>query len=685
MSVSYDIESYIATHHPSKYDQFKKLKYNINNLNIVNPLRKKDNPETQLVRMLIDPEYCHFTCKHILGQNLMSYQSFLLKQLYAHSRPMLICTRGFGKTFCLGLYAMYRAFIRQGSKIVIVGSGFRQSKMMFEVCEKVWHQADVLRDIVGRYGLRGEENGPHYSPDKLSMVIGESEIIAIPIGIGGQKIRGFRSNCTIADEFDSHELEIFEKVIKGFGAVSENPVEKVNISAHLEAARKLGISQEEMGINIQDSFNQEIIAGTCSYADANLGNYYKKYKAIIESGGDKAKLRVALPEEYEKFEKVDPKHYCIFRVPYNLLPPGYMSDADIESARATSSSDIFNSEFGCVFMDDSSGFFKKSLIDSAIGQFHPILYGRDGAEYVIGVDPASEKDNFAIVVLEVYKNQKRVVSCYTTNRKKFNKDQADSRTSEKVFYSYAANKIYEVVKRLGIKNVLRIDIDKDGGGHSVRDELTKLATPIYEVVEFGNPKPTDNMEGLHIVNLIRFQDYEWVSDANHDLKRDMEQKNLLFPKYDPYHMLAEDMADDELKGFMKLKNINLLNNETIGDSTELMHDEIEMMKKELTSIIVTQTKTGKESWGLPTKRTDMPQNNEFKKDRYSALLMANAAANEIVKSRESYSMSDCEFYGELATKLKSTKKKKGAPEQMFYGSNPFMKQINATPCGMIRR
>jgi len=48
-------------------------------------------------------------------------------------------------------------------------------------------------------------------------------------------------------------------------------------------------------------------------------------------------------------------------------------------------------------------------------------------------------------------------------------------------------------------------------------------------------------------------------------------------------------------------------------------------------------------------------------------------------------MSDCEFYGELATKLKSTKKKKGAPEQMFYGSNPFMKQINATPCGMIRR
>ena len=35
MSVSYDIESYIATYHANKYDQFKKLKYGINNLNIV--------------------------------------------------------------------------------------------------------------------------------------------------------------------------------------------------------------------------------------------------------------------------------------------------------------------------------------------------------------------------------------------------------------------------------------------------------------------------------------------------------------------------------------------------------------------------------------------------------------------------------------------------------------------------
>ena len=232
---------------------------------------------------------------------------------------------------------------------------------------------------------------------------------------------------------------------------------------------------------------------------------------------------------------------------------------------------------------------------------------------------------------------------------------------------------------------MRIDIDKDGGGHAIRDELIILDSPIYELVEFGSPKPTDNLEGPHIVNLVRFQDYEWVSDANHNLKRDMEQKTLLFPKYDPYAMLSEDMADKANAGFLKYKNVSLMNKETVDDTIELMHDEIEMMKKELTSIIVTQTKTGKESWGLPSKRTDMPQNNEFKKDRYSALLMANAAANEIFKSRESYNMSEHDFYGGLATKMKTAQKKKHTGEQMFHGSNPFMKQINSAPCGIVKR
>lgn len=322
MSISYDIENYIATHNPEKYEQFKKLKYGIKNLNIINPFNRIDEPDVQIARLVLDSRYSYFTCKHILNINLMPFQGFIIDSLYNHARPLLIATRGAGKTFLLGLYALYRAFIKQGSKVIVVGSGFRQSKMIMEVCEKIWYGADVLRDILGRTGLAGEENGVKYAMDKITMTVGQSQIVALPIGVGGQKIRGFRSNVTIADEFDAHILDVFERVIRGFGVVSEDPAEKVRTKMAFNAAIRLGISPAKMGISLAEDFNQEIIAGTASYADSNLGQYYKKHKAIIEARGRIEKLKELMPEDWTKFADVDPKHYCVFRIPYNLLPEG---------------------------------------------------------------------------------------------------------------------------------------------------------------------------------------------------------------------------------------------------------------------------------------------------------------------------------------------------------------------------
>jgi len=596
-------------------------------------------------------------------------------------------------TYLFGLYAVYKAFLDQGSKIIVVGSGFRQSKMIMEACEKVWHSADVLRDIIGLTGLRGEENGVKYAMDKITMTIGESEITALPIGVGGQKIRGFRSNCTIADEFDSHDLDIFERVVRGFGVVSDDPAEKVRIEMAKKAALKLGISPAKMGLNFKESFNQEIIGGTCSYSFSNLGQYFKKYRAIIEARGEEEKLKALMPEDYENFKDVNPAHYCVFRVPYDMLPKGYMSETDIISARATSSSDIFNSEFGCIFLDDSAGFFKKSLIDSCVTneringiQFPPALRGKKDAEYVIGVDPASESDNFAIVVTEVYKSHKRVIACFTTSRKKFNKDKADSKTLEKRFYSYAAKKIRRIMEAFGNQNVIQIGMDADGGGRAIADEMKTLENPVYEIIVPGEIKDTDIMVGPHIIKLIKFQDYQWVSTANHTMKRDLENKNLLFPQYDPYAMVAEEELDGKNAGFIKYEKVKLLAGETVEDTIDYIYDEIELLKKELTSIVCTQTPGGREKWGLPTKKgeTQTAQNTQFKKDRYSALLIANAVANEVTKSRESDTTPDKLIHGVLADKA-LTKKNNKQSSNMFYGSNPMIGKLNAFKVGLVKK
>lgn len=595
-------------------------------------------------------------------------------------------------TFLFGLYAVYKALLDQGSKIIVVGSGFRQSKMIMEAAEKVWHSADVLRDIIGGTGVRGEENGVKYAMDKITMTIGESEITAIPIGVSGSKIRGFRSNCTIADEFDSHILDIFERVVRGFGVVSDDPAEKVRIKMAIKAAMKLGISPAKMGLNLKENFNQEIIGGTCSYSFSNLGQYFKKYRAIIEANGDIEKLKALLPENYESFVDVDPKHYCVFRVPYDILPEGYMSKVDVESARATSSSDIFNSEFGCVFLDDSAGFFKKTTIDKCVTnypingiQFAPSNRGKKDAEYVIGIDPASEHDNFAIVVLEVYKSHKRVIACFTTNRKKFNKDKANDATNEKRFYAYAANKIRKIMDVFG--NVIQIGMDAEGGGRAIADEMQTLENPVYEVVEVGNPKPTDGMNGPHIIKLIKFQDYQWVSTANHTMKRDLENRNLLFPQYDPYALMAEEELQGKSAGFKKYENVKLLAGEIVEDTLESMYDEIEMLKKEMTAIVCTQTPGGREKWGLPTKKGEGPslQNSQFKKDRYSALLIGNAVANEITKSRDYDNTPEKEMYGMLVDKARVTKKNNINSGKTYYGNSPYINQLKTVPCHIVKK
>lgn len=693
MSTAYNVESFIEAHYPEKYAMFQKLKYGIKDINIVNPLKGNDIPEVQLARMILDPRYAYFTCKYILGQNIMPFQGFFIKTLYTHARPLVIASRGFGKTYGFGLYAVYKALLDPGSKIIVVGSGFRQSKMIMEAAEKVWHSADVLRDIVGSTGLRGELNGVKTAMDKITMTIGESEIIALPIGVGGQKIRGFRSNCTIADEFDAHDLDIFERVVRGFGVVANDPASKVRDRMALRAALKLGLTPAKMGLTTTESFNQEIIGGTCSYSFSNLGQYYKKYTSIIEGQGDKEKLKQLRPEDYESLSEANPRHYCVFRVPYNLLPEGYMSEADVIASKVSSSSDIFNSEFGCVFLDDSSGFFRKTLIDSCVtnepingNQFPPSIKGKPDAEYIIGIDPASEQDNFAIIVLEVYKGHKRVVACFTTNRKKFNKDKADSKTLEKRFYAYAAKKIRRIMQVFGDQNVIQIGMDAEGGGRAIADEMKDLENPVYEIVVPGEIKDTDVLQGPHIIKLVKFQDYQWVSTANHTMKRDLENKNLLFPQYDPYAMVAQEELEGKKGGFERLKNVKFLEGETVEDTIEAMYDEIELLKKELTSIVCTQTPNGRERWGLPVKKgeTIASQNSGFKKDRYSALLIANAIANEINKTREWDMTPDKPVYGVLVDKF-ATRKAREGPKQIYYGQNPMIHKFNSFKRGIVRK
>jgi hypothetical protein len=107
-----------------------------------------------------------------LNIQLLPFQLFILRKLWEKKFPMLIACRGGSKTFLISLYALLRAMFEPGSKIVVVGAAYRQSRLMWEYMHQFWKNAPILRSLVGG----GKFAGPKREPDRCSFFIGDSQI-----------------------------------------------------------------------------------------------------------------------------------------------------------------------------------------------------------------------------------------------------------------------------------------------------------------------------------------------------------------------------------------------------------------------------------------------------------------------------------------------------------------------------
>jgi len=186
-----------------------------------------DDKEQLLERvawLMMQPQYFSFACKYILNIEISPFQALTLEELWNRKFPLLIGTRGMGKSFLLSIYPILRALFMPRRKIIIVGAAFRQSKVLFEYMDTIWKNAPVLRDLCD------SKSGPRRDVDRCVMHINQSTITCLPLG-DGSKIRGQRANDIIADEFASIPREIFENVVAGFAVVASSPIEKVKSKA----------------------------------------------------------------------------------------------------------------------------------------------------------------------------------------------------------------------------------------------------------------------------------------------------------------------------------------------------------------------------------------------------------------------------------------------------------------------
>ena len=638
-------------------------------------------PDLHLLKLMREPKYLGYAAKVLLNVELLPIQVVVLRELWSRPFPMFVASRGFGKSWLMSVYAMLKCALIPGTKVVIVGAAFRQSKVIFEYMETLWRDAPILRSICDT------NSGPRRDTDRCTMRINDSWAIAVPLG-DGTKIRGLRAHTIIADEFASIPPDIYETVVAGFAAVSASPVQNVKEAARRKAMKEQGVWTDDLeGRYKTKRANQAIISGTADYDFKHFADYWKRYRKIVASKGEESKLREVFPDGVpDGFDWTD---YSVVRIPYELIPEGFMDDKNVARAKATVHAGIYQMEYGAVFTGDSEGFFKRSLIERCVTNdanpvqmhsgpvwFDAVTRGVPNRKYVYGIDPASEQDNFSLIVIEVHEDHSRIVYAWSTNRKKFKKRVKGSKKIgldiEHDFYHYCARKIRDLMK---IFPCAKIGLDAQGGGIAIEealhdpDKLERGEHLIWPTIE-DKEKPTDVETGLHILELVQFAKADWTSKANHGLKKDFEDQVLLFPRFDPV-TIGLAIEDDK-------RAIQAGDKTRLYDSLEDCVMEIEELKDELATIVMTQTSiSGRDKWDTPEIKMPNGKKGRLRKDRYSALLIANMAARSIIRATPA---TQYNLIGGTSKTLG-----KGNDGKMYNGPDWYTSNVNQNICMGIQR
>ena len=535
-------------------------------------------------------------------------------------------------TFLMAIYIVLRCVFTPGSQVVIVGFGLRQAKNVFDYVDKIWKGAPLLREMLKEYPEK--DKGPKQAVDRYLFLFGDSSAMFLPLG-SGATIRGIRAQYIIIDEYGDVPKTIIDTVVKGFAAVSGSPIEKRNLIAHIKRMKNQGKwdnNKEREAMAILKS-NQIVLAGTAKFHFNHFAQDWIRYREIIRAAGN-TELLMKICNEEDPAKLPNPNEYAIIRIPYQLYPEGIMDTSTIHNIKGSTSKAVFQQEYETVFTDDSDGFFKAKLLHECTANdaiewggikitdaFDPYLRANPGKKYVLGFDPAAKIDNAAIVILELNDTHAKVVYCWTINQKEYEKEIMEF-VGGMTYLKFLA---WKIAKLHRIFNFSVMSFDAQQGGESVAELLAREADvrpsgmpPIYPIRDGhilwdGTDRPSDDMEGEHIIELVQFANAKWNHEAHYGLRTDLEQRRVIFPRFDA---LSVDIDGE---------GIDHLNESTADISTQ-----IEELKYELTILEHTVTPGGnRERWDTPEVKDEHDKKGRLRNDRASALILANMAARRI--------------------------------------------------------
>jgi phage terminase large subunit-like protein len=161
-----------------------------------------------------------FTTELISGIKLAPYQEITLRGLMTRNFSMCVWGRGCGKTFIASVFAVLQCIFEPNTKVLIAGPTFRTARFIFNNIEKIVETKEAAL-LAQAFGAKVKRN------DQYEWKINGGTITAIPLS--GEKIRGFRANVLVLDEFMLLPEDIVKNVLMPFLVAPQDMVRRMHI------------------------------------------------------------------------------------------------------------------------------------------------------------------------------------------------------------------------------------------------------------------------------------------------------------------------------------------------------------------------------------------------------------------------------------------------------------------------
>jgi hypothetical protein len=569
----------------------------------------------------VNPAYA---AELFLGIRLFPFQTIAIKGMMLSDYSMMVFSRGGSKSFSCAVYIILECLLSPNANIGVIANNFRQAKMIFMKIQDILSkpEAKLARDCVAHADIVKK------GTDMWELKIGNSKATALPMA-NGERLRGFRFNRIVLDEFIVIPEKIFKEVLLPFIGVIDNPTEREDMYNLETEMIDAGLMKPEDRYEWPN--NKLIILSSPSYKFEYMYKLYKKYEALI-FGEDASQDVVDLDENGEEEDDVNVYRF-IMQIGYDSLPKQLYDAPLLKQAKATMSEMQFLREFGGQFVDESDGYYRLSKMAACTipdGEKPTVeIAGNPADEYTIAFDPNwagnSSADHFAMHVFKLLRDEQKSVLLHS--------------------YAIAGVDLKEHMRYflylLQSFNIVGICGDYNGGVQFIascnESEIFKKAgiqIQCIEEVAFDNPEEYHDelllmKEKYDITSrkycFLRKPSSNWIRIGNEQLQAAIDHKRILFAS----KAIDEDLVEQRKKSvpIEQLKydlGIPKQSPESMKlDFIDHQKTIIELTKSECANIEVISNPQGSQSFQLPQNLKRQTGPNRARKDSYSALVLGN--------------------------------------------------------------